>query len=59
MGGLFVPIVVATSLASVSSFYLPGVAPHSFAKDEGVELKVNKLRYLHFSLFRMINTYQR
>ena len=28
----------------IRSFYLPGVAPHSFTNGEGVELKVNKLR---------------
>jgi hypothetical protein len=27
-----------------SAFYLPGVAPHSFADGEQVDLKVNKLR---------------
>ena len=44
MTGALFPILLATSLASTSGFYLPGVAPHSFAKDEAVELKVNKLR---------------
>jgi hypothetical protein len=44
MASLLLPVVVASSFISVSSFYLPGVAPHSFAKDEAVELKVNKLR---------------
>lgn len=28
----------------VDSFYLPGVAPHSYVTGEEVELKVNKLR---------------
>lgn len=32
-------------LSSVSAFYLPGVAPHSFENGEQVELKVNKLRF--------------
>ena len=46
MAGMLIPIVLASGLASASGFYLPGVAPHSFAKDETVELKVNKLRYI-------------
>jgi len=50
MGGLFVPIILATSITSVSGFYLPGVAPHSFSKDESVELKVNKLSSVHTQL---------
>lgn len=28
----------------IDGFYLPGVAPHSFASGDSVELKVNKLR---------------
>ena len=31
------------------AFYLPGVAPHSFASGEQVELKVNKLRFVKFT----------
>ncbi len=30
---------------SVSGFYLPGVAPHSYEDGEDVDLKVNKLRF--------------
>ena len=41
--GLFV-------LTRVASFYLPGVAPHSFTKGESVELKVNKLSSIHTQL---------
>ena len=44
MAGMLVSIMLASSLATSTGFYLPGVAPHSFAKDEVVELKVNKLR---------------
>ena len=33
-------------ISSARGMYLPGVAPHSFADGEEVELKVNKLRYL-------------
>ena len=36
---------ICSNLAS--AFYLPGVAPHSFADGEQVDLKVNKLRYLN------------
>jgi len=32
------------------AFYLPGVAPHSFASGEQVELKVNKLSSVHTQL---------
>jgi hypothetical protein len=45
MAAFLIPVVLAANLASVSGFYLPGVAPHSFTKDENVDLKVNKLRY--------------
>ena len=61
MVSLLIPVVLVTSLASVSGFYLPGVAPHSFAKSETVELKVNKLRYwtalirTQFSMFVLQN----
>jgi hypothetical protein len=57
MASLLIPVVIAASLTSVTGFYLPGVAPHSFSKSETVELKVNKLRYWtafkrpQFSLF--------
>jgi transmembrane 9 superfamily protein 2/4 len=37
-------------LQSAFGFYLPGVAPHSFEKDENVELKVNKLSSVHTQL---------
>jgi transmembrane 9 superfamily protein 2/4 len=36
-------IIHVCLLGQVSSFYLPGVAPHSFEVNEEVELKVNKL----------------
>ena len=45
MAAFLIPVVLAANLASVTGFYLPGVAPHSFTKDENVDLKVNKLRY--------------
>lgn len=44
----FLTIVIAIFVLSLNSFsqafYLPGVAPYSFADDEVVDLKVNKLR---------------
>ena len=42
--------LLLVSFGTVSGFYLPGVAPHSFAKDENVELKVNKLSSVHTQL---------
>ena len=42
--------VLLTAVPPASGFYLPGVAPHSFAKDEEVELKVNKLSSVHTQL---------
>lgn len=35
---------------SVSGFYLPGVAPHSYEDGEDVDLKVNKLSSVHTQL---------
>jgi len=43
-------IVLATTATCGNAFYLPGVAPHSFAKGEAVELKVNKLSSIHTQL---------
>ena len=45
MAAFLILVVLAANLATVTGFYLPGVAPHSFTKDENVDLKVNKLRY--------------
>ena len=45
---MLVQIMLASSFATAAGFYLPGVAPHSFAKDEVVELKVNKLRWIDY-----------
>jgi len=42
---MIIAILLAALITPIRSFYLPGVAPHSFANGEGVELKVNKLRY--------------
>lgn len=41
---LIIAILLAVLITPIRSFYLPGVAPHSFSSGEGVELKVNKLR---------------
>ena len=41
-----IAIALVLICGQTSGFYLPGVAPHNFEKDEPVELKVNKLRYL-------------
>ena len=46
----FVVAAASVLLTAVHGFYLPGVAPHSFAKDEEVELKVNKLSSVHTQL---------
>ena len=45
-----IALVCAIVIQSSSAFYLPGVAPHSFEKDENVELKVNKLSSVHTQL---------
>ena len=42
---MLIAVLLAALITPIKSFYLPGVAPHSFANGEGVELKVNKLRY--------------
>lgn len=45
-----VALLVLVVVTQVSAFYLPGVAPHSFERDENVELKVNKLSSVHTQL---------
>lgn len=40
-------IVAIIGYYSVESFYLPGVAPYDFQPGEKVDLKVNKLRFVH------------
>lgn len=43
-------LAVATLLRAVGAFYLPGVAPHSYAEGDEVDLKVNKLSSIHTQL---------
>ena len=56
-------IVAIIGYYSVESFYLPGVAPYDFQPGEKVDLKVNKLRFVHdqssfsFSLSSAIYVY--
>jgi hypothetical protein len=38
-------LLVCFIIYSAEAFYLPGVAPQSFADGEQVDLKVNKLRF--------------
>jgi hypothetical protein len=45
MSAIIISAAALAAAGSASAFYLPGVAPHSFTKDEPVELKVNKLRF--------------
>jgi transmembrane 9 superfamily protein 2/4 len=47
---LFCGTVFALLYSQSSCFYLPGVAPRNFEKDEPVELKVNKLSSVHTQL---------
>jgi hypothetical protein len=37
-------VVLCAMVQIANGFYLPGVAPHSYADGDDVELKVNKLR---------------
>ena len=41
---MIIAILLTILFTPTRSFYLPGVAPHSFTNSEPVELKVNKLR---------------
>lgn len=43
-------IIITALLNAVNSFYLPGVAPHSYEEGESVDLKVNKLSSVHTQL---------
>eukprot|EP01038_Epipyxis_sp_PR26KG_P012781 gene12781-17137_t len=44
---VFISALLSIFLTSIDGFYLPGVAPHSFAEGENVDLKVNKLSSIH------------
>ena len=51
---IIIAILLTILFTPIRSFYLPGVAPHSFTNGEPVELKVNKLRYQYYYIILLL-----
>ena len=53
-------LILVVGMATISyGFYVPGVAPRDFAKDDDVEIKVNIVHIPIVSSYRFIHSFWR